>query len=247
MENEEKDAKEIKEEDMKQKMLLQLHEQYAQNNNANLSSVIGLITAGIAILGFYGYVFVFSSLEFADNLGKLQYNGTYTIDALVFMTMAVFIVVGILQYICMYQGCHQRYEQFITHAIRCKYELFHINQEKEKDRIFPKNYHPFGKGNTANVDNCSRFICAFICPNRNMRDIVQGLFGELVVIFSCILWIVGIATKIKIQCAIYERGTIQCSSIINIVILVIVVLCINSIIALKAISLSNKYQERCKD
>ena len=43
---------------MQQEMLLQLHQQYAVNNNAKLESAVSLIVGLIAVIGAYGYVFL---------------------------------------------------------------------------------------------------------------------------------------------------------------------------------------------
>ena len=52
------ESENIENELMTQKLELQLHEQYAINNNANLSSIVTLICTILVIFGSYGYVFV---------------------------------------------------------------------------------------------------------------------------------------------------------------------------------------------
>lgn len=145
----------------KKELELQLHEQYAINNNANLSSIIGLITATIVVVGFYGYAFVRSSLEYSDSFKFLTDDGCYTMNTLLLMASGTVIILAILQYICMYQGYQQRNEQFIIYAIRCKY--YQEKPEQAEDSIYPSNYTPFDKG---------------------MLQYVQGLFGELFKIFG---------------------------------------------------------------
>jgi hypothetical protein len=99
-----------------EKLELQLHEQYAINNNANLSSVIGLITATIVVVGFYGYLYVRSSLEYSNNF-ILYKDGIYTMDALLLIASATTVILAILQYICMYQGSHQKIRNTASHCI----------------------------------------------------------------------------------------------------------------------------------
>jgi hypothetical protein len=55
----------------------QLHEQYAINNNSNLSSIIALMTALLAIFGVYGYVFIHTNIKFADNWGRVINSTCY--------------------------------------------------------------------------------------------------------------------------------------------------------------------------
>ena len=47
---------------MEQELEKQLHEQYAINNNANLSSVIALLVSLFAAIGAYGYVFIHTTV-----------------------------------------------------------------------------------------------------------------------------------------------------------------------------------------
>jgi len=138
------------------KIELQLHEQYAINNNSNLSSIIALIVAVLAVFGAWGYVYIHSTLDFAKDMGSLVIdNGRYTIDVLLIATIVTFVVIFIIKYFCLYQGVNQRMEQFIIHAIRRKYYKKEIN----KDDIYPSNYTPFGKSGL---------------------EIVQGLYGEII-------------------------------------------------------------------
>jgi len=109
------------------KMELQLHEQYAINNNANLSSIVAIIVALVVVLGYWGLVYV--EEDKCSNKFMIVSIGT-------------FFVLTITSYLCLYQGFQQRYEQFITYAIRCKY--YKCRPEKEKD-IFPQSYTPFEK------------------------------------------------------------------------------------------------------
>lgn len=51
-------------EEMQQELEKQLHEQYAINNNANLGSIIVLLTALIAVFGAYGYIYLHSKFVF---------------------------------------------------------------------------------------------------------------------------------------------------------------------------------------
>jgi len=81
-----------------------------------------------------------------------------------------------------------------------------------------------------------------------MGSIVQGLFGELVKIFSFILWCIGISTVVKYVWAVMEGcKDIASFSAINAVCLIIIIILVNSFIALKAIKLKRTYDTYCKE
>ena len=147
----------------------QLHEQYAINNNEHMSSLITLFVSLIAVLGAYGYVFLHSTIECATNLGTiyLEYE-KYTIEALLLTASVCFIVIAVMQHLCIYQGSSQRKEQFIVYAIRQKSKMDEI--------IFPDGYVPYGK---------------------KQRNFVQGIYGELVKIFGIVQFILFITTLWK--------------------------------------------------
>ena len=119
---------------------LQLHEQYAINNNANLSTIMALVIALIAVIGYYGFVFINTTSEFIDNSYDLYdpSKGMYSIKALMLIYLASISILTILVCLCTYQGIAQRKEQFIIHAIRVK--RFSANSD-----ILPNNYIPYLK------------------------------------------------------------------------------------------------------
>ena len=143
--------------EMADKLLEQLHEQYAINNNANLSSIVTLIAAVIVVFGGYGYLYINSIPVFSEEFFNL-YNrkeGCFYFDALVLAFCSSVAVMAILWCICVYQGVTQRKEQFITDAIRHATLGDDLNSQTY---IFPRGYHPYGKENF---------------------KIVQGIYGEL--------------------------------------------------------------------
>lgn len=161
----------------------QLHEQYAINNNSNLSSVITLLVTMFAVFGGYGYVYLNSNLDFYGDFTLIT-NSTYTFDALLITTFATLLVLLIMIHICIYQGYNQRMEQFIIFSIRWeKYNDVSTNKEKienylnkEYNNIYPENYHPFSK---------------------NKQTFVQGLFGEIIKILHSLILTISIATLLK--------------------------------------------------
>ena len=71
----------------------QLHEQYAINNNANVSSFVSFLTALFVLFGFFGYTFVYTSPQFADNGKFILENNEMTLE--IFFIFSI-IVVGLL-------------------------------------------------------------------------------------------------------------------------------------------------------
>ena len=171
-------------EEMQQELEKQLHEQYAINNNANLGSIIVLLTALIAVFGAYGYIYLHSSIEFAANYGELYKEGYFSLDALLLSATAVFCVLVIMYRLCLYQGTQQRKEQFITYAIRHKY---YGNLKEITPKIFSNSYHPFDKED----------------------KFVQGIYGELLPIFRWSFGIIACSVCIKLIDNIckYYQGT----------------------------------------
>lgn len=166
--------------EMEQKMLLQLHEQYAVNNNAYMGSVIPLIVAMLGVFYAYGVVYVNSTLQYAQNYESLYKDGTYALDVLIFVTSISVCVMAVLFLICLKRGSVQRKEQFIIYAIRYRY-FEELRCKKDGlpygDSIFPEGYDPFGKG-----------LCGF----------VQGPYNLLMNVFVVSAAVIIILTILKI-------------------------------------------------
>lgn len=185
------ESENIENELMTQKLELQLHEQYAINNNANLSSIVTLICTILVIFGSYGYVFVHLTYKY-NGLGHLYYpeEDAFSFVVLAFMACAIFFIVPVINYICLYIGCHQRFDQFIVYAIRYNYYGHKDHNELNTD-IFPEHYHPFGK-----LDEKDECFCLCIKNCLLPGKICQGLFGELIPILWCVELIVVISSII---------------------------------------------------
>lgn len=184
----------------------QLHEQYAINNNANLSSIVALVVALIAVIGCYGYVFVHSTLCFSCSFDVLYNNSTnlYTLDVLLLAYLASVVVLSVLSCLCIYQGIAQRKEQFIIYSIRKK-NGFDFD-------LLPSYYTPFDK--------------------KGLK-IVQGLYGELIKIFVFIFVILTIVTSLKLIFHLtYCCQNNSCCSgidkiiIVGLIVLVVFMLCL---------------------
>ena len=151
----------------------QLHEQYAENNHSYMGHIITLIVGLFGVIGFYGYVFVNSS-HFFEKVNDYD----YTLGDLCFVAICAYVVLGIIAYICIYQGMHQRHEQFIVWAIRQNFYGENYNIPK----IFSDDYIPFKEGGLA---------------------IIQGLYGEFVKVISLVAFCVTISLIAKVGYNIY--------------------------------------------
>lgn len=220
------------EEKMEQKIELQLHEQYAINNNSNLSSMIVLFVGLFAAIGAYGHVFIHTSYIPA---GCCMGATSYDLQQFLFTAVGCFIVLAIMMYLCIYQGAAQRYEQFITYAIRQKYhsqyngatkEQSSDNTAKQAQPIFPKNYHPFDK-------TCLQFI--------------QGLYGEFIKIIIAVMLLLFIATWYKVH-KINVLGCDSCADNCLLLIFSLTIIFITIIILLCSFYYRrDKYKELAKE
>lgn len=174
---------------MQQKLELQLHEQYAINNNATLSSMLTLFVSMLAIIGGYGYVFVNSDTDCGTEF-CLKAKELYTISSLLLATSATTLVLAAISYICIKSGYKGRMEQFITYAIRIKY----YKTEETLQKIFPKNYNPFKEDGS------------WITP-------IQSPFDTFFYITIFTTLIINIATMIRVLCGICHSECICHSTV----------------------------------
>lgn len=233
-------------EKMQKDMELQLHEQYAINNNSNLNSVVTLLAAMIVVFGGYAYMFIHTTIDFSEiNRAWNLYDNDkelYSLDVFIFTTIASYIVLHIMRRICIYQGYAQRYEQFITYAIRSKYfnkllitdkDKDEENKAEEKDKqkmgIFPKEYHPFGKDKMEETE-CFHLINLLKSDKDCHIRPIQGLFGEFVKIFGClqVILIIGVVIKLIINIVEYHSNSCSCEGIVEVILLFIMyfILCL---------------------
>lgn len=203
----------------------QLHEQYAINNNANLASIIILTASLLSVFGLYGYIFIHSNIDFADDWGSFVKDGIYSLDVLLFTGIATFVVFLILFYLVAYLGVNQRKEQFIAYSIR-KRIYTQSDDNKNYSEIFPTNYHPF---------------------NKTKSDFIQGLYGAICCILRILFWLIAILSFMKIGCHFYKYcdiGVVSYSALV--VILLFVIFFILSLVSFNHIieRLFQSYKER---
>lgn len=121
--------------EMQKELELQLHEQYAINNNANVSSFIAMI--GALIIAFTGYGYVLYQYLMGDVCCCKMADAETMVHI---ATFAVLVVIFILYMIAVQIGASQRSNQFVIHNIRRR-----AYNPTQYDTIFPKGYTPFGK------------------------------------------------------------------------------------------------------
>lgn len=169
------------------KMEMQLHEQFASNYNNGFSSTVTLFCTLLAVLYGYGYVFLHSSICYMSTPECFYHEccKIYTLDALIYVTIAANIVLTIMKYICLYQGVSQRYDQFIVHAIRTKYYGKDPTM-LDSPKIYPNTYKPF---------------------NKKGNDIVIGLYGPIIKIIFGLHVLVTVGCLYKVVWNIIEYGS----------------------------------------
>lgn len=190
--------------DLRDRLELCLHEQFAQNYNNTFGATITLFCTLLATLYGYGYVFLNSSLEFSQwfDSFKEECGALYRCDALVFVTIAAVIVLTIMMNLCLYLGINQRKEQFIIFAIRTKM-YGKLPTEVDNPRIFPKGYHPF---------------------KQKEKDYPVGIYGELLPVLHYLIGVVSVLSLVRIVAALV-RNCCCCVGWIELILLLAVIAC----------------------
>ena len=126
---------------MKDTLEKQLHEQYAINNNANVSSFIAMIGSLIAAFTGYGYV-VNQYLMNKSKCCHCSCNHTFNSNTMLELaTAAVLVVIFILYIVAIEIGAGQRSNQFVIHRIREKA----YDNRSEFIATYHSGYSPEGK------------------------------------------------------------------------------------------------------
>lgn len=123
---------------MQEDLELQLHEQYAINNNANVSSFIAMIAT--LMVAFTGYGYVLYEYLMGDWVCMHSCRKDNATTMLNVATCAVLLVVCIIYVVAINIGYSQRSNQFVIHRIREK-----VYSKERLDSIYPAGYSPMGK------------------------------------------------------------------------------------------------------
>lgn len=175
---------------MQQQLEMHLHEQYATNNNATLSSMLTLFVTMLAVLAGYGCVFLNSQAE-CEPESLLKVGDLYTISALLLTTSASTLILAAIAYICIETGYKGRMEQFITYAIRKKY----YRTEEAFLEIFPKGYTPFKKDGN------------WITP-------IQSPYDTFLHITTVSMILINIVTTVRVLCSACNCGCCCCDMVL---------------------------------
>ncbi|MBR5849839.1 MAG: hypothetical protein IKZ12_02085, partial [Alistipes sp.] len=122
---------------------LQLHEQYAINNNEGVKSFIAFLTAILALFGSFGYIFINTNYRISNGDTLLTYHG-YAFEAYIGVALVTVIMLAFLAEIALSLGFSQRHNHIIIQRIREKY----YDQDGYRE-IFKNSY----KGNDKTVCN----------------------------------------------------------------------------------------------
>ena len=171
----------------KDELLSQLHEQYAVNNNANLSSMVTLIVGVIAVIGYYGYVFVHTVEDFGCGNELFMQGEHFTMTTLLLTYLSATCILAILMRLCIYQGIAQRKEQIIIENIRKHYDT-----SNDFKNIFPESY---------------------TARDKDKSNVIQGLFGEFVKTFRMIIIGLTIITVIRAALALFSIYCTCCQNL----------------------------------
>ena len=156
-----------------------IHEQYAENSNETRDALISVIVALTGVIGMYGYMFLHTSLCTAVDFGHLCYienskTTIYTVEVLILEATVSFVVIFIMQYLCIHEGFTRRMDQFAAHAIRVNNNFQH--------ELLPRSFNPHGM---------------------NFYNFIPGVYKKFLQIFSMInLLILGL-TLLKVYCIPY--------------------------------------------
>ena len=165
----------------------QLHEQYAINNNAKVSSFISFIVALFALFGFYGYMYANTTIDFSKNGEFVVDTNQYTLDVFFLMSFVVCGILFFLTLLSLQLGYSQRRDQIIIHRIR---EFTYKNADHSMAEIFGDQYKPHGKSRS---------------------EFIVGYFNLFYWLFLYGQGFVFITSIIKIGLNIYKPMNTECS------------------------------------
>jgi hypothetical protein len=120
----------------------QLHEQYAINTNERTNSFVSFVVALLALFGFFGYVFAYTSPNFAISGYLVESNHkVMSIEVFFLCSVLTSFILCFLALISLQLGYASRRDQIIINNIR---QVF-IEKEDERKQIFGNLYNPADK------------------------------------------------------------------------------------------------------
>lgn len=206
----------------------QLHEQYAINNNAKVSSFVSFIVALFALFGFYGYIFAYTTPEFSTNGIMVIENGgcnksdTFSLDIFIVMSLIVSGLLYFLSKMSLTLGYGQRNDQIVIDRIREK----HYPNEQDRTRLF-------GKGYTAN--------------NKGWCNFVQDYFNLFYWLFFWSQIFVIVSSIIKLSTNIRLNGELLLWAIILVIVTLTIEVYLSYLTIANRSRYCQKYLERLED
>lgn len=169
---------------------ISIHEQYAENSNETRDALISVILALTGVIGMYGYMFLHTTLRTAADFGQLCYienskTTIYTVEVLILEATVSFIVIFIMQYLCIHEGFTRRMDQFAAHAIRVNLKFQH--------ELLPRSFNPHGL---------------------SFYNFIPGVYKKFLQIFNMINFLILGLTLLKVYCIPYAWTNVTTISFI---------------------------------
>lgn len=211
-------------EGMQQELERQLHEQYAINNNAKVSSFVSFIVALFALFGFYGYMYANTTVDFSKNGEFVVGTNQYTLDVFFLMSFVVCGILFFLTLLSLQLGYSQRRDQIIIHRIR---EFSYKNADHSMAEIFGNQYNPRGKSRS---------------------EFIVGYFNLFYWLFLCGQGFVFITSIIKIGLNIHKPMNTECScwGLLVFIILLLELIFVITSLHKRCCDYYSKYESSCQ-
>lgn len=211
-------------EGMQQELERQLHEQYAINNNAKVSSFVSFIVALFALFGFYGYMYANTTVDFSKNGEFVVGTNQYTLDVFFLMSFVVCGILFFLTLLSLQLGYSQRRDQIIIHRIR---EFSYKNADHSMTEIFGNQYNPRGKSRS---------------------EFIVGYFNLFYWLFLCGQGFVFITSIIKIGLNIHKPMNTECScwGLLVFIILLLELIFVITSLHKRCCDYYSKYESSCQ-
>lgn len=209
---------------MQQELERQLHEQYAINNNAKVSSFVSFIVALFALFGFYGYMYANTTVDFSKNGEFVVGTNQYTLDVFFLMSFVVCGILFFLTLLSLQLGYSQRRDQIIIHRIR---EFSYKNADHSMAEIFGNQYNPRGKSRS---------------------EFIVGYFNLFYWLFLCGQGFVFITSIIKIGLNIHKPMNTECScwGLLVFIILLLELIFVITSLHKRCCDYYSKYESSCQ-
>ncbi len=131
------------EQEIKDELLIKLHEQFAENQNHHQAIFIQFIIALLTLFAAYAYIFIHMDISNTDKLILLKKSNEveyFSPIVLIFVSTIVLAILSLLGGLLLTLGYSFRRDQHINKKIREKYLI-----DGEYERVFGSLYNPDNK------------------------------------------------------------------------------------------------------